>query len=108
MIYCKKRTPFIAILTGVIISAEYPDPGEFVLVTRLANHIVQPDNSWQRNILRDSVNEPHSILNHFSLAFVYQNNGAPYLTDAQRLKTIIKHQYRQSFLHILDRHMLKY
>jgi hypothetical protein len=108
MIYRKQRVLFIAILTGVIISTEYPDSGEFVLVARLTNHIVKPDNGRQRDFLRDGTDKSHSIFNHFSLAFVYQNNGAPYLTDAQRLKTVIKHQYRQSFLHILDRHMLKY
>ena len=50
VIYGKQGIIFAAVLAGIIVTAKYSNPGEFVLVAGGADHIIQTDNSREGDI----------------------------------------------------------
>jgi hypothetical protein len=93
VIHSQADVPFPAILTGIIIAAENLTPGQLDMRTRSMHLVLEPDNGWARQQLRNSADMAAAIDNHAGFPRKNQSDGSPGRAYMDRLKVRIKYKH---------------
>jgi hypothetical protein len=91
MIQSQFLTLTTAILTGILIPAEYFKLGHFPPPVRSLYEIYKPDHSRHIVIALYRMNDAAAIFNDFCLTTKNQNNGPANPTNIERHVILIKH-----------------
>jgi hypothetical protein len=84
---------FATVLADILVTVKNLKAGEPSLWSRTLNHAGQADYRGYREDLAYGVDESRSILQHLSLAAIYQDYRAPGTADIERLVVLIQYQH---------------